>query len=315
MQVIHVKYPLKDEITKSNVVLALGFFDGVHLGHQNLIKVAKNIAIKKQLPLMLLTFDRHPREIYQNQKDFSYLDTLSEKAYKMQQLGVDYLVVLDFDQAFSKMMPQTFIQNVIMKLKAETVVVGFDYTYGPKDIANTTTLKQEAKGRFNVVVMPEQAYEGAKIGSTAIRSAIAAGNMELAKDLLGRYYTMSGIVGHGLQNGHKLGFPTVNLIFNEHKVIPKIGVYVTQTKVNDHWYNSMTSVGYNPTIADNKKLLIESNLFNFNQDVYDQPVVIKWLKYLRSEIKFNSFNELQKQLKLDKIAAEKYFRLHSDLSN
>lgn len=307
MEIIHLSYPITKELTHTHVVLALGFFDGVHIGHQKLIKRAQEVAKKKQLPLMVLTFDRHPKEIYLGRTDFEYLDNLSEKAKKMEKLGVDYLAVAPFTEGFSKLSPQEFVDQVIIKLKADTVVAGFDYTYGPKDIANMENLPYFAKNRFEIVILPEQTSGGSKIGSTAIRQAIRDGNLELATNLLGSHYIMSGIVGHGLRNGHKLGFPTVNLILNGRKVIPKIGVYATRTLVHGKWYDSMTSVGYNVTIQASKKIYIESYLFDFNEDIYDEEISIEWYHYTRGEIKFASLDELKRQLIKDEKEIRNYF--------
>lgn len=307
MHIIHLTYPIKDKITASKVILALGFFDGVHRGHQHLIKVAKKIARQKELPLMVMTFDRHPSEVYAGNKGFIYIDNLQEKAAKMTQLGVDYLCVLKFTKSLSKIAPQAFVDHVLLPLQADTVVAGFDYTYGPKDVANMTNLPKFAKGRFAIVKVAKQTFAGKKIGSTEIRQAIAAGKMELAYNLLGHHYVMSGTVGHGLRNGHKIGFPTANLVWQEKKAIPKVGVYATKTWVNGKWYDSMTSVGYNVTVDEERKLYIESNIFDFDQDIYDQPIKIKWYKYTRDEIKFSGLPALKKQLEKDQCQIKAYF--------
>lgn len=307
MHIIHLTYPIKDKITTGKVILALGFFDGVHRGHQHLIKVAKKIACRKKLPLMVMTFDRHPSEVYAGNKGFIYIDNLEEKAAKMAQLGVDYLCVLKFTESLSKIAPQAFVDHVLMPLQADTVVAGFDYTYGPKKVANMANLPLFAKGRFTIVKVAKQTFAGKKIGSTEIRQAITAGKMELAYDLLGHHYVMSGTVGHGLRNGHKIGFPTANLVWQEKKAIPKVGVYATKTWVNGKWYNSMTSVGYNVTVNEERKIYIESNIFDFNQDIYDQPIKIKWYKYTRGEIKFSGLPALKQQLENDQRQIKAYF--------
>lgn len=307
MQVIHLTYPVEKSITSSKIVLALGFFDGVHLGHQHLISVAREIANQKSLPLVVLTFDKHPSEVYAKNHNFIYIDSLKEKANKMAKLNVDYLAVLEFTKSFSQISGQDFVDNVIVKLQADTVVAGFDYTYGPKDKANMSHLPEFAKGRFEIVKVAKQTFDGKKIGSTEIRKAITDGKMELAYDLLGHHYVMSGTVGHGKRNGHKLGFPTANLVWNDKKAIPKVGVYATKTKVNGKWYTSMTSVGYNVTIGQERKIYIESNIFDFDEDIYDQPIEIKWYKYTRGEIKFDSLDALKEQLNKDQQEIKSYF--------
>ena len=307
MKVIHLTYPVKENLILKKIILVLGFFDGVHLGHQKLINEGKKISRRKNLPLVVMTFDHHPREVYDKNKNFQYIDTLNEKANKMQRLGVDYLVVAPFTTAFSKLSGQEFVDNVIVKLNTDTVVAGFDYTYGPKNISNMEHLGQFAKGRFDIMEVSKQTIGGQKIGSTEIREAIKNGEMETAYKLLGHHYVMNGIIGHGKRNGHKLGFPTANLVWQDKKVIPKIGVYATKTKIYGKWYDSMTSVGYNVTITKEKKIYIESHLFGFNEEAYGKEITIKWYHYTRGEIKFDSLNELQKQLELDEQEIKAYF--------
>lgn len=253
-----------------------------------------------------MTFDRQPKEVYQNAK-VTYIDTLTEKAYKMKKLGVDELIVLHFNEKFSKLTAQEFVDNIIVKLHADTVVAGFDYTYGPRDVANMTNFPRFAKGRFKIINVPKQSYDGQKIGSTEIKKAITDGDMKLAEELLGVPYVMSGIVGHGLRNGHKLGYPTANLVWNVNKVVPKVGVYATRTKIGGKWYDSMTSVGYNLTIHNGQKIFIESNLFGFNKEAYGQEMVIKWYKYTRGEIKFANLNALKKQMARDEEEIKAFF--------
>ncbi|MDF7672482.1 riboflavin biosynthesis protein RibF [Lactobacillus sp. ESL0701] len=306
MQIIHLTYPVKENLIPSKIVLALGFFDGVHRGHQHLIELARTTAREKQLPLVVMTFDRHPKEVYQNSK-VVYIDSLDEKAYKMEQLGVDYLLVMHFNAGFSKLSAQEFVDQIIVRLKADTVVAGFDYTYGPKDIANMKNFPKFAKGRFKIIDVPKQTYDGQKIGSTEIRRAISSGDMKLAAQLLGSPYVMSGIVGHGLRNGHKLGYPTANLVWTENKVLPKVGVYATKTNIGGKWYDSMTSVGYNVTINEGKRIFIESNLFGFDQEAYGEKMIIKWYKYTRREIKFADLAELKKQMAHDEAEVKAYF--------
>ncbi|GHV97453.1 riboflavin biosynthesis protein [Lactobacillus nasalidis] len=307
MKVINISYPFQKELTASKVVLALGFFDGVHIGHQKLIKEARTIADEKDLPLMVLTFDRHPKEVYAGVKDFEYLNSPQEKAYEMSKIGVDYLAIIKFTPEFSHLAPQAFVDEIIMGLKADTVVAGFDYSYGPKDVANMTNLPTFAKGRFEIKVVPKQIFAGEKIGSTEIRQAIKSGNLTLATELLGHPYLTSGQVVHGYRNGHKLGFPTANLQLDWRKVLPKIGVYATMTRVGDSWYQSMTSVGYNVMFNNERNIYIESNLFDFDQDIYGEQITIAWYKYLRDEQKFADLAGLTEQLRQDQQDSEDYF--------
>ena len=306
MKVITLKYPFNTKICDSNIILALGFFDGVHIGHQALIKDAKKIAQEKGLPLVVMTFVRHPKEIYKKDKKFVYLDTQLEKENKMESLGVDYLLVVHFDENFSKLAPQQFVDDIIVGLHTDTVVAGFDYTYGPKDVANIDNLPKFAKDRFKIVVEPEQTFAGIKVGSTEIRRAIQDGNVSLAMGLLDKPYQTSGIIVRGFRRGHKIGFPTANLKVEGSKVLPKVGVYATKTKIDGKWYDSMTNVGYNETFA-NQDLSIETHLFGFNQEAYDKPMTIKWYKFIRGDQKFSGIKALSDQLQRDQKSVQQYF--------
>ena len=284
MKVITLDYPISAPITTKKVILTLGFFDGVHIGHQKLIKDAKLIAEQKNLPLMVMTFDKHPKEIYNNDHKFVYLETEREKEHKMEKLGVDYLVIIKFTKEFSQLSPQDFVDQVVMKLKADTVVVGFDYTYGPKDIANVENFPKFAKDRFKIVVEPKQAIDKIKVGSTYIRKAIQHGNVELAAELLGQPYEIS-----------------------DSKVLPAEGVYATRAKINGKWHDAMTSVGYNETFKTNHGLTIETNIFDFNEEAYGKPLTLAWYKFIRKNKKFSGIEDLSHQLDQDKCDIKQYF--------
>ncbi len=306
MKIITLDYPITAPITNEKVVLTLGFFDGVHIGHQKLIKDAKLIAEKKNLPLMVMTFDKHPKEIYKNDHKFVYLETEREKEHKMKKLGVDYLVIIKFTKEFSQLSPQDFVDQVVMKLKADTVVVGFDYTYGPKDIANVENFPKFAKDRFKIVVEPKQAIDKIKVGSTFIRKVIQRGNVELAAALLGQPYETSGIIVHGFRS-HKIGFPTANLEIEGSKVLPAEGVYATRAKINGKWHDAMTSVGYNETFKTNHGLTIETNIFDFDEEAYGKQLTLAWYKFMRKNEKFSGIEDLSRHLDQDKRNIKQYF--------
>ncbi|MDN6052192.1 MAG: riboflavin biosynthesis protein RibF [Lactobacillus sp.] len=308
VKIIHLDYPFDASHLPANVVLALGFFDGFHQGHRQIVKMAAEIANDHNLPLMVMTFNRHPKEVYAADQHFPYIDELSEKAAKMAAFGVDYLAVVNFTKAFSQLSAQAFVDGVICQLHASTVVAGFDYTYGAEKTADMAHLASYARGRFDIICVRKQTLNGKKISSTAIRQAIQAGEMAQAAERLGSHYELSGQVVHGKRNGHKLGFPTANLDWSAKKVLPKVGVYATKVLVAGQWYDAMTSVGYNVTIGANTKILIESNLFDFHQDIYGQTITIKWYQYLRPELKFAGLPELKIQLAADERMVRAYFR-------
>lgn len=307
MKIIHLSYPIKN-LPKISVVLALGFFDGVHRGHQHLLMIAKQQAIKSDLPLAVMTFDRHPSEVYAQNHQFKYLDTINEKAQSMAKLGVDYLLVMNFTSSFSKISGQEFVDNVIVKLGAKIVVAGFDYTYGPKDIANMSHLPEFAQGRFKIITVPKQTFASQKIGSTEIRQALATGKVSLATELLGHHPKVSGVVSYNLANSDKLEFPMANLEWSQKKLIPKAGIYATKTEVDGKWYESLTSIGHQISDNDQSQVFIASHLFGFNKHLYHKPITIKWYQHERDEIIFDSLQDLKVQLRQDQKLIKKYFR-------
>lgn len=311
MQTLNVKHPLKsNQIPFEDTVLIMGYFDGVHEGHQKVINKGVKIAKENGLKSVLLTFDRSPREVYQHEKNYQYLSTVTRKAELVEKLDVDYLYIMEFSQEFSKLKPQEFVDQYMVKMHAKYVVAGFDYTYGKRDIANMENLPKYAKDRFEVVTIPEQMYDGQKIGSSSIKELIASNKVDLANKVLGYNYQNQGVVIHGLQRGRTLGYPTANILTTPDQVKPSIGVYVTRIMVNNQWYQAMTSVGYNVTFKEDTGVTIEANIFDFDEDIYDQSVRVEWLHYLRGEVKFNGADELIEQLHLDKENSIRYFQQH-----
>lgn len=302
MQIIKVKHPLQaEQLPIEETVLIMGFFDGVHLGHQKVIKTGVELARKHNLQSALLTFDCSPRTVYQHEKNFKYLSTMERKAELVEKLGVDQLYFVKFTDEFAHLKPQEFVDQYMIDLKAKYVVAGFDYTYGKKDIANMQSLPQYAHHKFEVVTVPEQAINGRKIGSSAIKQFISENKVEEANKFLGYTYQNQGTIVHGLQRGRTLGYRTANMVTKGDQLIPSIGVYATRIRIDGVWYDSMTSVGYNVTFKENTGITIETNIFDFDRDIYGETVALEWVKYLRGEVKFDSADDLVKQLELDKL--------------
>ena len=301
MQIINVKHPLsvKDR-PKEKIVLIMGFFDGVHLGHQKVIKTGVELAKEQGLKSVLLTFDRSPRTVYQHEKNYKYLSTTQRKAEIVQNLGVDALYFVEFSQDFAQLKPQEFVDQYMIDLQAKFVVAGFDYTYGKKDVANMQNLPKYSRQKFETITVPEQLIDDRKIGSSAIKDFIQKGQIEAANRFLGYRYQNQGTVIHGLQRGRTLGFPTANLSVSNDQLLPGIGVYTTRVEVDGKWYGAMTSVGYNVTFKENTGITVETNIFDFNQDIYGQEIRLEWVKRLRGEVKFAGVEGLIAQLKQDK---------------
>ncbi|MCZ2490862.1 riboflavin biosynthesis protein RibF [Dellaglioa carnosa] len=310
MKVIYLTEPYDPKkIDDEAISLAMGFFDGVHLGHQKVILKAKQKANEKKIKLAVMTFDKHPSVQFQKkpERSIKYLTSMEKKISLMEGLGVDIFYILTLNNDLASLTPQDFVTKYMIELHAQVVVAGFDYTYGKKDIANMDTLSKYAHQQFEVVTVPELISEDQKISSTRIRAAIDKGQINDVNRLLGYEYQTIGEVVHGEARGRELGFPTLNLEFNEHIRIPGPGIYVTRVQVSGVWYRGMASIGYNVTFGQDRELTVEINLFDFNEMIYGQQVTVEWLSYLRSEIKFDGIDGLISQLNQDKKMTNAYF--------
>ncbi|MEY8445346.1 riboflavin biosynthesis protein RibF [Enterococcus ratti] len=310
MKIIKMRHPYqRQQIPQENVVLILGFFDGVHLGHQQVINTGKEIAKKKGLKLALMTFNQHPAIVFKkiNPSQVKYLTTLEQKEKKMASLGIDYLYEIDFTSSFAHLTPQEFVDQYIVGLHAKVAVSGFDYTYGPKEIANVEHLPIYAKKRFEIVTVPKEEDQGEKISSTRIRRLLDEGAIEKVVCLLGAAYEVEGVVVHGDARGRLLGFPTANIKVKSTVYLPKEGVYVSEIKVGENWYSAMGSIGHNDTFGENRELTVELYILNFDQDIYGEHVKVRWHHFLRNQVKFPNMETLIEQLKSDEKATVDYF--------
>lgn len=307
MEVIKIHHPLQKKLIPAGpVVLAMGFFDGVHRGHQAVIARARQIARKRGLPLAVLTYDHAPGIVYrQYQGGFKYLSTVDRKLELLDRLGVDLVYLVSFTSSFANLGPQQFVDQYLIGFHAQVVVAGFDHTYGLAEVASMDLLPKYAAGRFEVVTVPKftDGHSQQKIGSREIRQYIDQGNVRAANEALGYTYQTTGLVVHGLARGRTLGFPTINVEHPEAERIPGIGVYAVKVKIGDHWYGGMASVGHNITFGDSNQLTVEIYLFDFHQMVYGEEVLVNWHQYLRGEEKFAGADALVAQMRRDEQAA------------
>lgn len=312
MKIVKLKEPYdKNAIVDSPIVLALGFFHGVHRGHQEVIKRAIEKGKSLGVKVAVMTFDRHPKIIFQNidGEKFKYLTMLDEKLEHFKNLGVDIAYVVKFDENLAYLSPQDFIDKYVVGLHAICVVAGQDYTYGKHDIANMDTISDFAKGRFEIITVDHLQRNNQKISSTQIRKDLDSGNVEAANLLLGYQYENHGTVEHGFKRGRKIGFPTLNVSIPKNERILGEGVYAVKVKIDkdNSWYEGMASIGHNETFGDDLEKTVEINLFNFDKSVYGEKVIVKWYKFLREMVKFDSVEELIDQLNKDKRDTEVFF--------
>lgn len=312
MEIKKLHHPFdKSCLHQDDIVLILGFFDGVHRGHTEVISKGVELAKKHQLRSVVMTFNRHPSLVYQKYHPtrHAYLTTNDRKAWLIERLGVDILYEAEFTSKFGSLSPEEFVQQYMVDWNAQFVVAGFDYTYGEKATANMDRLPQLADGRFEVVTVEKKVDELGKISSTRIRKLISNGNIQEANKLLGYYYETSGYVIHGEARGRTLGYPTANIEPHPYVFIPQVGIYAVKIKVDGQWYGGMASIGYNVTFGFRNNQSIEVHIFDFDETIYGEDVEIKWIKYIRDEMKFDSGEELVDQLDKDQEISLKILEL------
>jgi riboflavin kinase/FMN adenylyltransferase len=283
---------------KEEVAAAIGFFDGVHKAHQTLIHTMKHQARKQGLKSAVITFDKHPKSVLQS-IDYKYITPLSRKIKKIESYDIDILYLIRFDREKAAMDPQKFIDEFLRNVRI--LVCGFDFTFGYK--ASGTKDLLEKQSSFKTIVLDKQTHHGDKIGSTAIRAAIHEGMVDLVPSVLGEYYTIDGTVIHGSKKGRSIGYPTANIDTHDY-LIPRKGVYATRTYVNGHWHDSVSSIGYNPTLNKQNTLSVESFIFDFEEDIYAASISLVFIKRLRGEIAFDSKEALISQIDQDVIDAK-----------
>jgi riboflavin kinase / FMN adenylyltransferase len=290
-------------------VLALGFFDGVHLGHQEVINTAVDIAKKRNVSSAVMTFHPHPSAVLSNgKKQVSYLTPLKEKLNRIASLGVDKCYIINFNQDFAKLTPQQFVDQYIISLKIVHVVAGFDFSYGSLGSGTMETLPFHSRKTFDQTEIGKVVKGEEKISSTLIRQLISEGAVENVREYLGRNYVVQGTVIEGEQRGRKIGFPTANVKLAENYICPAQGVYSVRMFVRDKWYNGVCNIGVKPTFHASFEETVEVHLLHFNEDVYGEVVQIEWLSKIRDEKKFSSINDLIKQIQQDITVAEDFFK-------
>ncbi|MDF2790778.1 MAG: riboflavin biosynthesis protein RibF [Neobacillus sp.] len=310
MEVIKLEFPLNIDKTEiPPISMALGYFDGVHLGHQKVILEAKKQADQKGLRSAVMTFDPHPSVVLgKNEKHVQYITPLAEKINLIEGLGIDYLFIVHFTAEFANLLPQEFIDQYVIDLNVKHVVAGFDFSYGRMGKGTMEILPFHSREKFTFTIVEKFTSGDEKVSSTRIRQYIKNGRFTELPELLGRFYTTAGIVVHGDKRGRTIGFPTANVDTNDEYILPPTGVYAVKIKIDENWYEGVCNVGYKPTFnKDALKISVEVHIFNFENNIYDSQVTIEWHQYLRKEQKFSGIQELIAQIEKDKQNAIKYF--------
>lgn len=311
MKVIKLKHPYDPSIIPNEpVVLALGFFDGLHRGHQRVIKTGLTIAKRKGIKLALMSFDRHPAIVFQNvdEHKIRYISPEQRKLELLADNHVDIYYEVAFTKEFAHLKPVEFVSQYIVALHADTVVAGFDYTYGPKEIANMPLLPKYADNRFDIVTIPEERLLNGKISSTRIREFLNDGDMANANRMLGYPYELVGKVIHGDHRGHLLGFPTANMELDPKAIIPREGVYAVTVLVKGQWYGGVASIGRNTTFERGREQTVEIYIIDFSKMIYGKVIRVQFLNYLRSQVAFETADDLIAQMHQDERDATAFLK-------
>jgi riboflavin kinase / FMN adenylyltransferase len=282
------------------ILVTLGNFDGLHLGHRKLLEEAFNASKKINGYLAVITFCPHPQEIFLNLDNF-YINSFQERRELLEGVGVDFLCEIGFDEEFSSLSPDQFLNDYILNdSRVKTLFLGHDFSFG-KSKSGTFEFVRDflSKTKVNLKVFPEYLKDGEKVSSRVIRDFIRNGEILKANEFLGREFFISGKVVKGMGRGATIEIPTVNIEVDAKRLIPQRGVYFTKTKFKNNTFKSITNVGFNPTISEDKKIKIETHILDFRDQIYGEEIVIYFLKNWRDEKKFSNLNELKAQINLD----------------
>ena len=284
-----------------NSILLIGNFDGLHLGHQKLLKLAKIYKKKNKLKTGVITFNPIPKMFFNKKLKNFRISNYSQQINYFKKYGIDFIILKKFDNKFSKIKYDKFISKILFtKLKAKYIFVSSNFKFGNKREGNVKHLKFFEKKYNYKIVKPKPLTKNNKIvSSTLIRKFISTGRLNKANILLNRNWSVEGKVRKGRMMGKKIGFPTANLNLNNY-ILPTLGVYAVRANIKNSkkFLKGVANIGYRPTFKQ-KKILLEVNLFNFNKNIYNKKLTVEFLKFIRKEKKFNGINELRKQIKVD----------------
>ncbi len=293
------------------IVACIGYFDGLHVGHQQLIQKVVSLANQYQLTPALITFEPDPWVVIKMVNELPHITPMSKRIEIAKQYGIKKWIILEFDKDMCKLDYESFHHLILNPLKIHTLICGYDFHYAKKGEGSIHTLK--AQKDFDVVVIEQVSSENQKISSTRIEECILSGNVEACENLLGRFYEIDGVVCQGNQLGRLYGFPTANLKINDLFLIPKLGVYIGSVKVKNKWHAAIINIGHNPTFNYQQNMSIEAYILGFNEMIYGEQVTYRFHQFLRKEQKFNNMDELKVELQKNTLSAIEYFKMRKDL--
>jgi len=286
-----------------NTIITLGTFDGIHLGHKEIIEAVVQKATEFGGRSLLITFSPHPRKVIPGGNNIKLLSTLSEKKKIIETFGMDNLLIIQFTKEFSQQTPEEFVDKYLINgIGVKEIVIGYDHHFGKGRGGDIEILKKKGKEiGFGVTAVPEYKIDDIIVSSTKIRKALIAGDILSANKMLGCYYSFEGLVVPGDKRGRELGFPTANLLVeNEDKLLPATGIYAAECIVEEKKHNALLSIGSRPTFHEAGEIIPEVYIIDFNKQIYNQSVRVNVVDRIRGEEKFSSAEELVKQMKNDK---------------
>ena len=307
----HFKLDTLSKFEEKKLCLAIGNFDGFHKGHQAIIRQVKDISLKKNLSSAIMSFNPHPRTFFNKSNENFNIYTKEEKLIFLKEFNIDIYIDFEFNINLSQLTPEDFVKNILVdKLNITNLVVGSEFRFGKDRKGNVSILNDlSKKNNYNVHLVDSIMLKdmSSKYSSSIIRKKITEGKIEDVTNSLGRQWYMKGIVIEGQKRARDINFPTANILPSNH-ILPKKGVYAVDVIFNNKTYLGISNFGLRPTV-DGTKLLLETHLFNFDQEIYGKELTVRFHTFIRPEVKFSNFKELTKQIKKDVEKAKKYHQL------
>src|SRR5690625_4307643 len=314
MKTFHLTHPhklLSEKLPKT--AASIGFFDGIHKGHQKVIQTAIDYAKKHEMESAVITFHPHPSAILQpNRSEVKYITPLKQKQEILQRMDVDRLYVITFNHELSSLTPQEFIEEFIVGLHIHHLVAGFDFTFGHKGAGNMENIGSMTNNRFTYTTVQKVKNSKEKVSSTKIRKLLKEGNIPKVNHLLGRRLTTSGKVIGGERRVRDLGFPTANVSIDSDTMLPKKGIYAVKAIYKNITYEAIASLGVNPTFTpDSNDLKLEVHILDFEKEIYGEEITLEWYKFIRDEENFPSVDDLIRAMEKDEKEVRKLFQTTS----
>lgn len=296
MRIIKIGVDTKRTYTKP-MCACIGYFDGMHKGHQQLLKHTISMAKKMHCESALITFEPDPWVTIRHAKDVKHITTMRERLNRAVQFGIQNIIILEFTKEFSQLSPEEFVQKILSQISLKGIVCGFDFHYGAMGKGDARSL-QQTEGIEVDIVAPVEDAKG-KISSTRITNCIEQGQMEEAAEMLGYYFRISGVVVRGRHQGHSIGFPTANVQYDSEYLLPKGGVYAGFVVIEGKRYPAMINLGHNPTFNYRNDMSLEANILDFDEDLYGKTIGVEFVHFIREEKRFTSKGNLIMQLEQD----------------